>query len=287
MERVRNWWAGIKPGPGALKEASVVALPRTAASVPDGMAAAALVGVNPIYGLYASSLGPIVGGLTASTKVMVVTTTSAASLAAASALVGVPVEDKLASLFLLTILAGGLMVLAGFLGLGRFTAFVSHSVMTGFLTGVATSILLGQIPDLVGAETDASGSVGKALDVIFHPSSIDFPSLLVGVSALALLVILPATSLRKYAALIALIVPSVAVVLFGFFDSVLQVDDTGEIVRGLPLPTLPQLGQFSVDLLAGAFAVAAIVMVLGAGVAQSFTNTDRTWSNQNTDFMAQ
>jgi SulP family sulfate permease len=288
IARVKEWWADIRPAAGTLRESAIVAAPRTAASVPDGMAAAALVGVNPIHGLYASFAGPIVGGLTASTKLMVITTTSAASLAAFSALQAVPAEDRLSSLFLMTVLAGALMLLAGFLGLGRFTAFVSHSVMTGFLTGVAVSIFLGQIPDLVGAtEVEASGSVGRAFEVIFNLGLIDLPSLTVGVTALLLLVVLPLTKLGKYSALIALTIPSLLVALFEFFDSVLLVENTGEIVRGFPAPVLPRIGQFSLELLAGAFAVAAIVLVQGAGVAQSYPNPDRTRSDQNTDFMAQ
>jgi len=285
--RLKGWWSGIRPDAPALKEAAVVALPRTAASVPDGMAAAALVGVNPIHGLYASFVGPIVGGLTTSTKLMVVTTTSAAALASFSAIQGVPADDRLAALFLLTVLAGGIMVLAGFLGLGRFTAFVSHSVMIGFLSGVAISIFLGQIPDLLGAEVEASGSVGKALEVLFNPGLIDFPSLLIGVSALVALVALPRTRLGKYSALIALIVPSVVVALFSYFEPVMQVEDAGEIVRGFPTPVFPPLTQFSFELVAGAFAVAVIVLVQGAGVAQSYPNPDRTRTDQNSDFMAQ
>ncbi len=287
IQRISMWWAGVRPAPGSLKESAIAAAPRTAASVPDGMAAAALVGVNPMHGLYASALGPIVGGLTASTKLMVITTTSAASLAAFSALQSVPAADRLSSLFLMTMLAGALMLLAGFVGLGRFTAFVSHSVMTGFLTGVAVSIFLGQVPDLLGAEVEASTSVGKALEAIFNPGRINFPSLIIGGSALVLLLLLPVTRLGKYSALIALIVPSVLAALFGFFDSVLLVEDAGEIVRGLPTPMLPRIGQISFDLVAGAFAVAAIVLVQGAGVAQSYPNPDRSRSDQNSDFMSQ
>ena len=43
-------------------------------------------------------------------------------------------------------IAGVLMVVAGVLRLGRYTRFVSHSVMIGFLTGVAVNIVAGQIP---------------------------------------------------------------------------------------------------------------------------------------------
>src|SRR5690606_21332798 len=56
------------------------------ASVPDGMAGGLLAGVNPIYGLYAGVVGPIVGGLLSSTQLMVINNTSAVSLVAGQAL---------------------------------------------------------------------------------------------------------------------------------------------------------------------------------------------------------
>ena len=43
------------------------------------------------------------------------------------------------------------MLGAGVVRLGRYTRFVSHSVMLGFLTGIAVNIIAGQIPDLTGA----------------------------------------------------------------------------------------------------------------------------------------
>ena len=208
-----RWWAAVRPDRDTLKSSAIAAAPRAAAAVPDGMAAAAIVGVNPIYGLYASFIAPIVGGFTASTKLMVITTTSAASLAAFSALQGIPSDDRATSLFLMTSLAGVLMVLAGFFGLGRFVAFVSHSVMTGFLTGVGLSILLGQIPDLVGSSVEDEGTVSTAIRSLFDMGAIDPPSVIIGVATLALLLLLPVTSLSRYAALVALVIPSLAVVI--------------------------------------------------------------------------
>ena len=77
---------------------------------------------------------------------MVITTTSAAALAAGSAVDQIDPAERPEALFLLTIIAGAVMVAAGLLRLGRYTRFVSHSVMTGFLTGVAVNIVLGQTP---------------------------------------------------------------------------------------------------------------------------------------------
>ncbi|MEA1903298.1 MAG: SulP family inorganic anion transporter [Actinomycetota bacterium] len=286
-ESLKRWWQTVKPAPGTLKDEAIAGLPRAAAAVPDGMAAAALVGVSPIHGLYASFVSPIAGGLSASTRLMVITTTSAAALAAFSALEGVPADDRLGALILLTLLAGLVMFLAGFLGLGRLTGFVSHSVMTGFLTGVAINIILGQIGELVGSGATGDIALTEAVRAITEPSLIHVPSLLVGGSALLLLWLLPATSLSRYSALIALGVTSVAVTIFSVFDDVLIVSDAGAIPRGFPRIALPSLSYLSPSLIVGAFAVAAIVLVQGAGVAESAPNPDRTRSNANRDFMAQ
>src|SRR5450432_1816414 len=123
----------LRPEPGTLGKDAVAGLPSAIGSVPDGMASAVLVGVNPVYGLYASFAAPIAGGLAASTRLMVITTTSAAALAAGSAVSGFHGADRPAALFMLTVMAGAVMVAAGLLRLGRYTRFVSFSVMIGFL----------------------------------------------------------------------------------------------------------------------------------------------------------
>src|SRR4051812_40447248 len=130
---VLRWLRSVRPERRNLRADVVAGLPGSISSVPDGMAAAVLVGVNPIHGLYASFAGPVAGGLTSSTRLMVITTTTAASLAAGSALTDVDPADRPDALILLTLIAGVVMVAAGIARLGRYTRFVSHSVMIGFL----------------------------------------------------------------------------------------------------------------------------------------------------------
>ena len=151
MRGVTGWLRSVAPDRRTVKTDAVAGLPGAIGGVPDGMAASVLTGVNPIHGLYASFAGRVAGGLGASTELMVITTTSAAALAAGSAVESLSAQDRPAALFLLAILAGAVMITAGLLRLGRFTRFVSHSVMIGFLSGVAVNIIFGQIPDLTGA----------------------------------------------------------------------------------------------------------------------------------------
>ncbi len=255
-------------------------------SVPDGMAASVLAGVNPVYGLYASFAGPLFGGLSSSTQRMVVTTTSAAALAAGSALSGVSPADRPGALFLLTIVAGAAMLLAGVVRLGRYTRFVSQSVMTGFLTGVAVNIVFGQLDDLTGAPSEGDTAIERAINVLLDPSAWYIPTLVLGLAALAIVAWLRPTRFGSYAALVALIVPTL-VLLWSGNPNVTTVDDIGDIPTGVPLPQLPAFGDLSLSLITGALAVAAIVLVQGSGVAESSPNIDGSRSDPNRDFMAQ
>jgi sulfate permease, SulP family len=195
---------------------------------------------------------------------MVITTTSASALAAGSALSGVPAAQRPAAVPLVAVIAGAALVAAGLLKLGRYTRFVSYSVMTGFLTGVAVNIVCGQIPDLTGAKAQGAFLLAKAFNVLVHPSSINLASLLTGLAALAILLVMSWTPWRVISALVALVVPTAAVVLTGA-ASVARVGDAGDIPLGIPLPRLPDFSLVSFSLVTGALAVAAIVFVQGAG----------------------
>ena len=283
---VRDAIRGVAPDRRHLRADLVAGLPGAIGSVPDGMAASALAGVNPVHGLYASFIGPIAGGLSSSSQLMVVTTTSAAALAAGSTLSGIPAGDRGGALLLLTALAGVAMVVAGVLHLGRYTRFVPHSVMVGLLTGVAVNIVCGQLVDLTGSEADADTAVGKAVQVVLHPRGIHVGSLLVGLAALALIVVLRRTPLGSLGTLVALVVPSI-VVAVGNFTDVARVSDVGDIPRGLPVPAIPDLRYLTPSLIFGAAAIAVLVLVQGAGVAEGVPNPDGAPTRPDRDFVAQ
>jgi sulfate permease, SulP family len=111
-----RWLRSVGAERAHLRADMIAGLPGAIGSVPDGMAAAVLAGVNPAQGLYASFAGPVVGGLSSSTRMMVITTTSAAALAAGSALQGIPADKRPAAIPLLVILVGIALVAAGIVG---------------------------------------------------------------------------------------------------------------------------------------------------------------------------
>jgi SulP family sulfate permease len=291
-----------QPGLEALREAVAVAKQRfrtpahpgrdavaglnvAIANVPDGLANGLLVGVNPVYGLYATMVGPLVGGMFASMRLMVVSTTAAASLTAAQALSLLPEGSREDGLFLMVILAGAIQVAAGLLGLDRLTRFVSYSVTTGFLTGIAASLVLSQLPTITGVRASGGNRVVQALSVLARAAEAVPWSVGLAVLALLLAVLLPRTPVGNAGRLLAVIVPSLLLVLLDL-EGVRTVGDVGEIPRSVPLPALPSLTA-AFDVLTGALSLAVVILVQGAGVSQSVPNPDGSRSRGSRDFVAQ
>jgi SulP family sulfate permease len=274
------------PGRSRLRGDAVAGLSLAVANVPDGMANGFLVGVSPIYGLYATMLGPIVGGLFSSTQLMVITTTAAASLTTSQSLAGLPPERRTGALFVLVMVVGAFQLGFAALRLGRLTRFVSFSVTTGLLTGISLLLNLSQIPTVAGYEASGNNKVEQAADVLAHINSLDWPTLAMAALTLALAILLPRTRLGAFGRLLAVVLPSAIVAIAGM-STVRIVSDVSAIPRGIPLPVLPSLSDFAPGVITGALSVAIVVLVQGVGVSQSVPNPDGTRTSVNRDMFAQ
>ncbi|HET7583486.1 MAG TPA: SulP family inorganic anion transporter [Gemmatimonadaceae bacterium] len=283
---VANYLHARLPRRSTLRTDAVAGLSLAVANVPDGMANGFLVGVNPIYGLYATMAGPIVGGLLSSTQLMVITTTAAASITASQALAGLPEERRTTALFVMVVLAGVSQLLFGALGLGRLTRFVSFSVTTGFLTGVSVLLIMSQLPTIAGMETNGSNRVAQTVDLLAHVCQVDLATLTMAVIALVLAIMLPRTKLGAVGRLVAIVVPS-AIVAVARLSSVRIVSHVGDMPGGMPIPSLPSLSDFAPGVITGALSVAIVALVQGVGVSQNVPNADGTPTSVRRDMTAQ
>lgn len=274
------------PRGASLRKDALAGLSSAISNVPDGMANGVLVGVNPVYGLYATMMGPAVGGAFASTQLMLITTTAAASLSAGQALANLPPGARDSALFILVMLIGVFQVLFGLLKLGRFIRFVSYSVTTGFLTGVSVLLILNQLPVVTGYEATGGNKITQTIDLLVHLAQTHLPSISLTALTLVLALLLPRTPLGNLGRLVAIIVPSALVTFLGM-GGVRIVRDVGEIPSGVPMPHLPSLSDVSFDLVTGALAVAAVILVQGSGVSQSVPNPDGAPRSTSRDFIAQ
>jgi SulP family sulfate permease len=254
-------------------------------AIPDAIASALLAGVNPIHGFNALMVGMPVGSLFTSSQFMNIGLTAAMMMAVADGLSGIDSGSILTALVTLTVMIGLLQLLLGWLKLGVFTRFISNAVMVGFLTGVATVLILGQLGDLTGYQSAYNNKVMQALDLITHPTGIDPATTLTGLGTILLILVLARTRLRNFSLALAVLLSSIAVVLFDL-DSVELVGDTNEIFGAIPLPALPDLSMVR-SLLLPAFSIGLLGLIQGAGISQTVPNPDGEYPDPSGDFKGQ
>src|SRR3954469_18133721 len=121
------------------------------------MASAVLAGVNPVLGIYTVIVGTPVASLTVSTQLMMFNTTSAMTLVAVGGLGTRTGTERVEALIAVALVVGLIQIALGVLGLGMLTKFVPYSVMVGFLTGIASLVIMGQLWDLTGYRDDLGG----------------------------------------------------------------------------------------------------------------------------------
>ena len=216
----------------------VAALAVWAVLVPQSMAYAVLAGVPPVYGLYAAIAGLILYGLFGTSRELNVGPSSSVAVVSAATVAPLAAGNGEAYIALSAALAlatGLILVAGGAARLGFLAAFLAHPVLAGYFIGLATTIVLSQLPALLGVPAGTGGFFEKLWDLVGDLSEINWWTAAVGLVSLALVLVLQRFVPRLPAALIAVIV---GVSASRALD--LQEDDVALVG---PLPrSLPELG---------------------------------------------
>ena len=255
-------------------------------SVPDGLAMGLLAGLQPVAGLYGYLVGTVVGAVATSSVLMSVQATGAMAVLIADVPELHGAQDPARALATLGLLTGVVMLVLGGLRLGTLVRFVPNAVLTGFVNAVAVNIVLGQLPNLTGYDSDRGSRLTRAFDTILNPDSFHWPTVLVGTATIMLIVALERTRLRSLGLLVAVAVTSSLAAALGPFEAVQQLRDIADIPGSLPRPVLPALGLVPA-LLLPAISLTFVGLVQGAAISQSLTNPDGTFPDVSGDFRGQ
>ena len=93
--------------------------------------------------------------------------------------------------FQATLLAGVLLVVAGVFKLGRLTAFIPMPVITGFTSGIAVIIALGQIDNFFGVSSSGSSAIEKLASYFTQGFSPDWASVIIGLFVVLFMALFP------------------------------------------------------------------------------------------------
>jgi SulP family sulfate permease len=252
--------------------------------VPEAMAYAGVAGLPPQAGLYTLLAALLVYALFGTSRHLVVQATSATAALLASAVVATlittevitdtlaPVDPQIyqqyAAAFALVV--GVIFLLAGIARLGFITQFLSKPVMSGFITGLALFVAVGQLNKLFGVEKPEGNTLEKLIGIIRELPQANWVTFAVGISALGLLFLLPRLN-RKF--------PAGLVVLFGYIalSTVLNletkhgVEIVGTLPQGLPSFSIPKVPLTAIlAMILPAVGVLLLAYSEALGVAREF-----------------
>ena len=220
------------------KRDSVAALAVWAVLVPQSMADATLAGVPPVYGLYAAIVGLVLYGLLGTSRELNVGPSSTVAIMTAATVAPLAAGDGESYVALsaaLALVTGLVLVIGGLTRLGFVAEFIARPVLAGYFIGLALTIVVGQLPSLLGVPAGSGGFFEKVWDLVRDAGDVDWWTALVGISTLVLVLVLQRFVPRFPGALVAVVLGILA-------SRALDLADEGVAVVG-PLPTsLPGLG---------------------------------------------
>jgi len=218
--------------------------------VPQAMAYAMLADLPPIVGLYASTVPLVLYALLGSSRQLAIGPMAMASLLFAAGLheilpADVDVATQVATALLVTFAVGVIQIAMGVLRLGFLVNLLSHPVVSGFTGAAAIIIGASQLRHLFGLDVPRGGLLETLGFVGRNLSTVNGPTLLVGLLSIAIIVAVRRLAPRLPAALIAVLVG--IALSYGLDLESMGVQVLGSIPSGLPTPRLPDFDLLPLD----------------------------------------
>jgi high affinity sulfate transporter 1 len=258
-----------------------------AVAIPECMGYTKIVGTPVVTGLYTMLLPTAMFAWLGSSRHLVVgadSATAAMLFAGLSALAAPFSPHWLTLTSIAALLTAAVLVAAALLRLGFLADFLSRTVLVGFLSGVGVSLMIGQLPEMLGVEVHASGFLPRFIATLTQVPSAHLPTVLVAVGVLV--VIAAAERFRSIPG------PLVAVGLAILSTWLFRLDRVGVAIVGRVPAGLPALGMPTAsgdEILALLPTVASMFLVIvaqSAATARSFAQKYDEPLNENRDLLA-
>ena len=247
-------------------------------ALPLSIALAIASGVGPEAGIYTAIVAGFLVAFLGGSRVQIAGPTAAF----ATIVAGIVAKDGTEGLMVATIMAGVLLILMGFFRFGNLLKYIPYTITTGFTAGIAVTLFIGQIKDFAGIRYEHGEKpieTGEKIEALVkNISTVNLQAVLIGVLALAILIIWPMIFKKIPGSLIAVIVTAAIVELAGL--DVMTIGKAFKDIRtGLPPVSIrPSVFSFGMirSQLSNAVTIAllaGIESLLSAVVADSMVNS--------------
>ncbi|HQY21837.1 MAG TPA: SulP family inorganic anion transporter [Ignavibacteria bacterium] len=213
-----------------------------AIALPVGIAYASLAGLPTISGLYSCILPMIAYALFGTSRQLMVGPDSATCILIASTLAPLAAAGSAhyqSISVLLTIIVGVMCVIAGIAKFGFIANFLSKPILTGYINGLALSIIASQLGKLNGYNTESGGFFKVVYEYFSNIEKTNMESILIGITTFVFLRVFKKYFNKIPAPLFAAIGGIAVVMIFGLANKGVQI--VGEVPSGFPTIILPEV----------------------------------------------
>ena len=255
--------------------------------VPEALAYASIAGVSPVVGLYAAPAALIFYAAFGSSRQLIAGPMSATAALSAATIGDIVAPGSSAFLALTTTLAiatGMVTLAAGLLRLGFLANFISEPVVKGFIVGLALTIIIGQVPGLIGVQGGSGDFFEKLWALLPNLQDADIPTAVIGIGSLLSILTLKRLNPSAPGALVLSLLGIVLVAAFSLQDHGVAI--VGTIASGLPPlgpPDIPS-GHWG-DLLAGGVGVMLVGFAEGLGAARTYAHKEHELIDPNKELV--
>ena len=244
--------------------------------VPQGMAYAELAGLPPITGLYTSILCLLGYAVFGPSRILVLGPDSSLGPMIAATILPLvaangDAERAVALASLLAIMVAAILILGAVAKLGFIADLISKPTMIGYMNGLALTILVGQLPKLLGFKIDAEGLIHEAAAVVsgLADGKAVAAAAAVGIAGIVLILILQRWLPKVPAVLIMVLLAIAATSVFSLADH--GVSLVGVLPKGFPPLTIPHVRASDLGpLFAGALGIALVSLADTISTASAF-----------------
>ncbi|WP_282120667.1 SulP family inorganic anion transporter [Ruegeria atlantica] len=258
-------------------------------AIPEVMGYTKIAGTPVVTGLYTILVPMALFALFGSSRHLVVGADSATAAITASALAGMAVSgssEYLALASLLALMAAVLLIAARLISLGFLADFLSRTVLVGFLTGVGIQVATGEIPGLLGIESDGHGTIAKLQAVFQSIGQTSWPTLAVSAAVLLIVVGCRRLSPKLPGPLFAIL--GVILCSWAFQFSASGIAVLGSVPSGLPALSIPNVDwswTLFKQLLPTALSIFVVILAQSAATSRAYAARYEENFSENTDLV--
>lgn len=265
----------------------IAGLTTAAVVIPKAMAYATIAGLPVQVGLYTAFVPMIIYAVVGTSRSLSVSTTTTLAILTASELGRVVPNGDSSALFracgMLTLLVGGVLVLASLLRLGFIANFISEPVLVGFKAGIGLVIVLDQVPKILGIHFVKGSFLHNVVAMVRQIPDASLTTVAVGISIIAILIGFERFLPKAPAPLIAVAAGIIGVRFLGL--QMQGVEVVGQIPQGLPV-LVPPTFSLAEELWPAALGIALMSFTETMAAGRAFARSEEPPAKANRELLA-